>query len=591
MKAIILAAGLGTRIGKLTESIPKCLIPFGNSTILESSIKKLQSIGLDDILVVAGYKANLIKKVYKNIIINEHYDTTQPPYSLRLALETIETSCDLLILDGDLIFEEKLIKDLIKNKEKNQIVTYRATSKTEAGSRVETTSKGEVSAIGRYISPLFPYYLHSGITFISKKDFSIYKELLLQEVYKKTEMHIVLNDFCKRTTLYVFDTELYQLKKEQSKESFSGGSFANLKITKEKDLIIKETNHDIARLSNEISYLKNLPSKLKPYFSKILKYKIDTKKNYAYYTMPRYNELSLKKLILSGKITTNQTFDLLINLLTFMKNNIYSLNKTTKNIDKYIESVHFYRVYARKEITIKRAPIFKDIFEAKKIIINNTEYENVMTIIDRMTMCKNLIKFLTPDFLCMIHGDLHFDNILVDTSIIPFKFRLVDPKGFSAGDPMYDVSKLLHDFNGRYDFIYEYMFDLDYKIENEVLYSTLNITDCKAKTDFLKLNNYFPLEMDRILRDISSNWYYRAKFIEAINFSCLQPYHLVRDDKERKAIAMYLIGVILLNHFWDALPASLKIIKRKYNIININTIEDFTYAKNLFKNEGKFPAI
>lgn len=62
MKTIILAAGMGTRIGKMTETIPKCLLPFNGSTILESSISKLKKLNIKDIKIVVGYKKELIKK-------------------------------------------------------------------------------------------------------------------------------------------------------------------------------------------------------------------------------------------------------------------------------------------------------------------------------------------------------------------------------------------------------------------------------------------------------------------------------------------------------------------------------------------------
>lgn len=353
-------------------------------------------------------------------------------------------------------------------------------------------------------------------------------------------MHIALNDICKKINIFIFDIENRKIIKDKTKCKLDGGSFSHLKITKNEKIIIKETKKDISRLVNEITYLKKLPKTLKPKFTQLLDYKIDKINEYAYYTMPLYKELSLKKLILSNKINTSQTINLLVDLLSFMKNNVYSLNKTTKNIEKYVESVHLYRVYARKEITIKRAPIFESVFNAKKIIINNSEYENIIPLVDKITMCNDLIKSLQPDFLSLIHGDLHFDNILVDTSVFPYTFRLVDPKGFSVGDPMYDVSKLLHDFNGLYDFIYEYMFNLNYKIKNNILKANLSITNCKAVSEFNKLAIYLPIKFNTILQDTFSKWYHRAKFIEAINFSCLQPYHLIGDGKEKRLLQCIL---------------------------------------------------
>jgi len=67
MKAIILAAGLGSRIKKLNLSKPKCLIEVGGISILERLINQFLKNGIKKIDIITGYKSILIKKKFNKI--------------------------------------------------------------------------------------------------------------------------------------------------------------------------------------------------------------------------------------------------------------------------------------------------------------------------------------------------------------------------------------------------------------------------------------------------------------------------------------------------------------------------------------------
>jgi choline kinase len=592
MKVIILAAGQGTRLGQLGEKIPKCLLPLNGSTLLEQSIQTLKKLNLTDITVIIGYMAEKIQIVCHEVktVINSEYSTSQPPYSARLGIISngfLED--DYLIIDGDLIFDSSIIENLINNYvNKSVLVTYTALTPLEAGSRIEEDNN-KIKSIGRYISPTFPFQIHAGITRITKNDSKQYIELITSNKFKKMEMHVLLNEFCRNNDLYYYSIDKEKINIKPAHLNLIGGSFSEVITVRDNDIIKKQCTKDPKRLINEIEYLKQLPESLKSYFTELIDSEIG--EDFAWYTMKFFPELSFKKLILSGKITTTDSIDFLIYLVNFMKNNVYNINPTATH-KNYVNSVHYYRVLVRKDITCERAPIFQKIFNADSIYLNGVEYTNILPLINQMYCCEQLTKKLTPPQLNLIHGDLHFDNILVNPNKHPFNFKLVDPKGFKVGDSMYDISKLIHDFNGLYDFIYEYMFDLKWKIKNNKLYATLNFHNCKAVDEFNKIKDYFIIELTKIFEE-DQNWYLRAKFIEAINFCSLQPFHLVNDGIESKSIAMYLIGVKLINYFWDCLPKELKISNNHYKVININTIEDYTITQNLNQNKEieKFPGI
>ena len=76
MRAVIIAAGMGKRMGSLTKTVPKCLLNFSNKSLLEWTIEGLESAGCDDIWIITGYKSKEIVKLgYKTIEnINFHWD-------------------------------------------------------------------------------------------------------------------------------------------------------------------------------------------------------------------------------------------------------------------------------------------------------------------------------------------------------------------------------------------------------------------------------------------------------------------------------------------------------------------------------------
>ena len=79
MKALILAAGLGTRLAPLTDSVPKCMVKVNHLTIIEKQIENLISNDIKDITVVSGYKHDVLEEFvtkkypFIKFITNENY--------------------------------------------------------------------------------------------------------------------------------------------------------------------------------------------------------------------------------------------------------------------------------------------------------------------------------------------------------------------------------------------------------------------------------------------------------------------------------------------------------------------------------------
>lgn len=76
MKAIILAAGMGTRLGKYTEGLPKGMLDFRGKSLIERQIKILRSCEISDISIVRGYKPEKIDFTNVKYYFNEDFENT-----------------------------------------------------------------------------------------------------------------------------------------------------------------------------------------------------------------------------------------------------------------------------------------------------------------------------------------------------------------------------------------------------------------------------------------------------------------------------------------------------------------------------------
>lgn len=126
MQAIILAAGMGRRLGKVTVDNTKCMVKIHDHTLIERMLDILAKTEVTRVILVVGYKSKNVKKLvghkYKGMQIvyvrNKVYDKTNNIYSLFLAKRYLLED-DTILLESDLIFEERIIFDLIENPHPN----------------------------------------------------------------------------------------------------------------------------------------------------------------------------------------------------------------------------------------------------------------------------------------------------------------------------------------------------------------------------------------------------------------------------------------------------------------------------------------
>lgn len=112
MKAIIIAAGLGSRLGALTEQTPKCLMQVAGKSILQRQIDAFRAAGVRDIVVVAGYQRDkLPADLDATIVVNERFRHNNILNSLMMA--EAEMDDGFVATYADLVFEPRLVQELL----------------------------------------------------------------------------------------------------------------------------------------------------------------------------------------------------------------------------------------------------------------------------------------------------------------------------------------------------------------------------------------------------------------------------------------------------------------------------------------------
>ena len=159
MKAVILAAGIASRLRPLTDNTPKCLLKVGEKNILELTIENLLANNISDIIIVTGYLQEQIKDFIANrfpeinvtYIFNEVYDSTNNIYSLWLAKDAL-LGDEMLLMDSDIIFDKQIIAELVNSGYESCL----ALKRHEVGDeeiKVKADIKGRVLEISKEVKP------------------------------------------------------------------------------------------------------------------------------------------------------------------------------------------------------------------------------------------------------------------------------------------------------------------------------------------------------------------------------------------------------------------------------------------------------
>ncbi|OPX58832.1 MAG: Bifunctional IPC transferase and DIPP synthase [Methanobacterium sp. PtaB.Bin024] len=131
MIAVILAAGMGQRLMPLTRDKPKTLLEINNTTIIERIVINCLNNQIKEYLVVVGHNKEKVAKecdrlaqkydITFSVVENQDYNKTNTGVSTYLAVQKLKNK-DFLIINGDNVFDEKIIENLLKSKSTAMII-------------------------------------------------------------------------------------------------------------------------------------------------------------------------------------------------------------------------------------------------------------------------------------------------------------------------------------------------------------------------------------------------------------------------------------------------------------------------------------
>jgi choline kinase len=155
MKAIILSAGQGSRLGHLVDQRPKCLIEFNGRTLLDRQLNTLEANGVHEAVVVTGFHDDRIEEVLAKrtggpnvrTIFNPFYKVADNTGSLYMARE--ELSGDCLVWNGDTLVSNALMRRVVGNDRSGICVTIDRKDSYDDDDMKVVEDSGRLKAIGK----------------------------------------------------------------------------------------------------------------------------------------------------------------------------------------------------------------------------------------------------------------------------------------------------------------------------------------------------------------------------------------------------------------------------------------------------------
>ena len=167
MKVVILVAGIGSRLG---NALPKCLTPLRpNYTIIDHQLENLKAFA-GDIIAVVGFKKDLILERHPELLFayNPLYDQTNTSQSLLIALRHLRGE-DMLFLNGDLVFDPRIIAAVIECQESCMAGISRHVAEEEV--KFSLDAHGHIASVSKSVAE--PIGEAIGINLIRARDLDL----------------------------------------------------------------------------------------------------------------------------------------------------------------------------------------------------------------------------------------------------------------------------------------------------------------------------------------------------------------------------------------------------------------------------------
>jgi L-glutamine-phosphate cytidylyltransferase len=155
MKAIILSAGQGSRLGHLVDDRPKCLIDFNGRSLLDRQLDTLEANGVHEAVVVTGFHDELVNQAIKRrsggpkirTVYNPFYKVADNTGSLFMAREELAGDC--LVWNGDTLVSRELMRRVVSNDQAGICVTIDRKQAYDEDDMKVVEDGGRLKAIGK----------------------------------------------------------------------------------------------------------------------------------------------------------------------------------------------------------------------------------------------------------------------------------------------------------------------------------------------------------------------------------------------------------------------------------------------------------
>ena len=549
-KALILA-NIGNSHYDGEKMIPSCLLKvFNEMTIIERQVSLLNINGFSkkEICILCGVGGVWTEEVTTKIEqIGTKILRCEKENQLKKQMfddEFFDDTEELLILEGNMVLDIGIISRLRRYHKKNVMVVNELLNPDKEKSLI-IEKEGKICSVKNSAETNYPWVEFSGIMKITAETLSAFKKSLTCNRYLLDLIEDSLDKIDFSTIKY--DDLIYGRLNGGYSEELTGGSYSKLNYR----LVVKKNSDNEGRdkLINEIEWLLSIPKELKPYFSEVLEYDISSPD--VYYNVPYYGSRNLRERIFDGHFDANGACEFLEHLLDWMFENVYC-RKISDAPESWVMEKHINRVLDRLPECKVKCDVLGRIIDADKVIVNGIEYRNVKEIYTELSKNGKFLKTVNPKELVMIHGDLHFQNILV-TNETDTGFILVDPRGEKNGsDIYYDLGKVWHSFHAKYDFIHTDQFEFDIRWENGVPITEYRITNDYIMNVYEEMHQKFNkiiLKYPFINKD--PYWEMKILFAEASHLCSVATFHIGKTEDYRRPTVLYLIGVQLANEFYD----------------------------------------
>lgn len=535
--ALLVPPDMRNKFGEL----PTALFPLGNKTMIERLYDKYKDI-VDIIYIVVKRKQLLINDYINSkklpIRIIELDELRDLGYTIQYGIEFIirqEPSVDYVYVNfADSLLDEPIPVD---NNDFIYYVTGMSTDEwtyfREKQGKIEIildkclvggdTSLGDVSnifvGVFGFTNPHYFLELLKQYSNVQSDMDTFYQAIFTySQEYPFTILH-------SQNWFDVGHSDNYS----KATTSVAARSFNSIEIDEQRG-ILKKRSENKEKLVNEIRWYLRIPNKLQYLLPRVYDYSLDLTDPYV--SMEYYGYHTLHESLVFGDLPLVK-WQAIFQKLLFAINDMGKFTLTGERIqfEAALRDIYLQKTFDRLDM-MRNEPDFHSFFE-NTIIINGKEYRSLNEYLKMLPqLIEKLVVYTFTGQFNIIHGDLCFANILIEDT---YDFiRVIDPRGkFGTfdiyGDARYELAKLMHTLEGKYDFIIEDMFDIDV-IGNTIEYHVHKQID--------NITNVFLDVFRESIDNIQA-----VRLIEATLFLSMIPLH---SDYKQRQFAMLATGVMLL---------------------------------------------